>query len=123
MEHAVIQLINQMLDAFNENKYTLGTFIDLSKIFNTVDHNILLKNLDMYGIKGKNWKWFHSYLTNRKQFIKCRGQDNDLEVLWCGVPQGSIIGPLLFLKFVNDLKNSTNLLDDDTNFVFLLTKT
>ena len=80
-EHAVIQLISQILDAFNENKYTLGIFIDLSKAFDTVDHNILLKKLDMHGIKGKNLKWFHSYLTNRKQFIKCRDQDNDLEVL------------------------------------------
>ena len=63
-EHAVIQLISQILDAFNENKYTLGIFIDLSKAFDTVDHNILLKKLDMDGIKEKNLKWFHSYLTN-----------------------------------------------------------
>ena len=97
-EHAVIQLISQILDAFNENKYTLGIFIDLSKAFDTVDHNILLKKLDMYGIKGKNLKWFHSYLTNKKQFIKCRDQNADLEVLRRGVPQGSILGPLLFLS-------------------------
>ena len=107
------------MDAFNKNKYTLGIF----KAFDTVDHNILLKKLDMYGIKGKNLKWFHSYLTNRKQFIKCRNQNTDLEVLRCGVPQSSIPGPLLFLIFVNDLKNSTKLLDtimfaDDTNFFY-----
>ena len=85
------------MDAFNENKYTLGIFIDLSKAFDTVDHNILLKKLDMYGIKGKNLKWFHSYLTNRKQFIKCRDQNTDLEFLRCGVPQGFIEDHCFFL--------------------------
>ena len=81
MEDAVIQLISQVLDAFNEKKYTLGIFIDLSKESDTADHNILLKKLNMYGIKGKNLIWFHSYLTNRKQFIKCRDQNTNLEVL------------------------------------------
>ena len=81
MEDAVIQLISQVLDAFNEKKYTLGIFIDLSKEFDTAGHNILLKKLNMYGIKGKNLIWFHSYLTNRKQFIKCRDQNTNLEVL------------------------------------------
>ena len=59
------------------------------------------------GIKGKNLKWFHSYLTNREQFIKYRSQNTNLEVLRCGVPQDSIIGPLIFLIFLNDLKKST----------------
>ena len=73
------------------------------------------------------FSFFHSCLTNRKQFIKCRDQNTDLEVLRCDVPQGSILGPLLFLVFVNDLENSTKLLDPimfaaDTNF-FILTKT
>ena len=55
-KHAVIHLISQILDAFNENKYTLDIFVDLSKAFDTIDHNILLRKLDMYGVKGKNLK-------------------------------------------------------------------
>ena len=97
--------------------------MDLSKAFDTVDHDILLKKLDMYSVKGKNLKWFHRYLTNRKQFIKCRDENTDLEVLRCGVVQGSILGPLRFILFVNYLKNSTKLLDpimfaDDTNLFY-----
>ena len=122
-EHAVIQLVDQILHAFKENKYTLGIFIDLSKAFDTVNHDILLKKLEMYGIKGNNLKWFCSYLEHRKQFIKFDNQHTNFEVLQCGVPQGSILGPLLFLVFVNDLKNSTKLLEpimfaDDTNLFY-----
>ena len=118
-----MQVISKILGAFNENKYIFGISMDLSKAFDTVDHDILLKKLDMYGVKGKNLKWFHRYLTNRKQFIKCRDENTDLEVLRCDVVQGSILGPLRFILFVNDLKNSTKLLDpimfaDDTNLFY-----
>ena len=78
-EHVFIHLISKILDAFNENKYTPGIFIDLSKVSDTVGHDILLKKLDIYGIKGKNVKWFHSYLTNRKQLIKYHDQNINLE--------------------------------------------
>ena len=78
-EHVFIHLISKILDAFNENKYTSGIFIDLSKVSDTVGHDILLKKLDIYGIKGKNVKWFHSYLTNRKQLIKYHDQNINLE--------------------------------------------
>ena len=83
--HAHIQLINNICDSFNQNKYTLGVFVDLSKAFDTVDHNILLKKLSLYGIKNNNLKWFSSYLSNRKQFIKGRCHKNILwrHYMWC----------------------------------------
>ena len=62
-EHALLELIDQMSDSFNDKSYFLGIFIDLSKVFDTVDHKILLRKLQHYGIKGKNLSWFESYLT------------------------------------------------------------
>ena len=119
-EHAIIQLVNQILKSFHEDKYTLGVFIDLSKAFDTVDHHILLTKLSYYGIKNINLKWFKSYLENRKQFISYGNNQTGTKNILCGVPQGSILGPLLFILFVNDLRQATNLLDpimfaDDTN--------
>ena len=84
-EHVFIHLISKILDAFNENKYTPGIFIDLSKVSDIVGRDILLKKLDIYGIKEKNVKWFHSYLRNRKQFIKYHDQNINLEAWPCGV--------------------------------------
>ena len=119
-EHAIVQLIDQILESFEYNKYTLGVFIDLSKAFDTVDHSILLKKLELYGVTDRNHSWFKNYLSNRKQFIINIKENTELETITCGVPQGSILGPLLFLLYVNDLKNASNLLDpimyaDDTN--------
>ena len=105
-------------------KYTLGLFIDLSKAFDTVDHSILLKKLELYGITDRNHGWLKSYLSNRRQFVQINEKEKtSLETISCGVPQGSILGPLLFLLYVNDLKNASNILDpimfaDDTNLFF-----
>ena len=80
-----------------------------------------LKKLDLYGVTDRNHSWFKTYLSNRKQFIQINNAENiELETITCGVLQGSILGPLLFLLYVNDLKNASNLLDpimfaDDTN--------
>ena len=96
----------------------------MSKAFDTVDHSILLKKLKLYGITDKNLAWFESYLSNRKQYIQIgENSKTDLKYVTCGVPQGSILGPLLFLVYVNNLPNASHLLDpimfaDDTNLFF-----
>ena len=95
----------------------------MSKAFDTVDHSILLKKLKFYGITDKNLAWFESYLSNRKQHIEIgENSKTDLKCVTCGVPQGSILGPLLFLVYVNDLPNASRLLDSimfaDDNLFF-----
>ena len=112
--------MNQITDAFSQGKYTLGIFIDLSKEFNTINYNNLLEKLKAYGIQSENLKWFKSYLSNRKQFISYNHSKTEMKTVKCGVPQGSILGPLSLLIFVNDLNNSTKVLDsvlfaDNTN--------
>ena len=121
--HALIELINSINDSFNQSKYTLGVFIDLSKGFDTVDHDILLKKLSLYGIKNNSLKWFPSYLSNRKQFIQAGDIKTSYEDIICGVPQGSILGPLLFIIYVNDLSDVSKILEpimlaDDANLFF-----
>ena len=119
-EHAIVKLVDQIYESFEKDHYTLGVFIDLSKAFDTVDHTILIKKLEMYGIKGINLVWFRSYQTNRIQYISItRGIETDTKNICCGVSQDSILGPLLFLLYVNDLHNLTALdpimFADDTN--------
>ena len=80
-----------------------GVFIDLEKAFDTVDHDILLCKLNHYGIRGVDNDWFRSYLINRKQFVSINGFDSNLVTMQFGVPQGSVLAPLLFLIYVNDL--------------------
>ena len=116
-------MYNSINDCFNQNKYTLGVFIDLSKAFDSVDHNILLKKLSLYGIKNKSFKWFSSYLSNRKPFIQAGDIKTSYEDIICGATQGSILGPLLFIIYVNDLSDVSKILEpivfaDDTNLFF-----
>ena len=103
-EHGILQLIDNITKTFAKGEFTLGVFIDFSKAFDTVSHIILLQNLKFYGITGATKKWFESYLTNRKQHVVFKnGNLTKLRVVTCGVPQGSILGPLLFLIYVNHL--------------------
>ena len=78
--------------------------MDLQKDFNTVDHEILLSKLDYYGIWGISNNWFKSYLSNHKQFVSMNGYHSGLAEINCRVPQRSVVGPLLFLLYLNDLK-------------------
>ena len=100
----------------------VGVFCDLSKAFDTLDHKILIEKLDHYGIRGKWLSWLVSYLKNRKQFVDVDGELSDFLDITVGVPQGSILGPLLFLIYINDLPATLKklipvLFADDTNLV------
>ena len=122
--HTLINITENIRKALDDGNIGCGVFVDLQKVFDTVDHQILLAKLSHYGICGVSNDWFKSYLSNRSQYVSINGYDSGLAAINCGVPQGSVLGPLLFLLYINDLNQAIKFCKvhhfaDDTNLLCL----
>lgn len=132
--NAVQQLVGDILSGFEKNFKCLALFLDLRKAFDVCHHGIMLSKLSHYGVRGTALSWFESYLSERKQFVEISGISSTMRPVKMGIPQGSILGPILMSVMINDIKNSLKLSDcilfaDDTtiylfgrNVKFLYTK-
>ena len=117
---ALLELSEEITSAVDNKKCTIGVFLDLKKAFDTIDHKLLLTQLEHYGIRGVAYNWIKSYLCERKQYVSVHSCNSEAMNVVCGVPQGSILGPKLVIRYVNDICNVSSLLRfvlfaDDTN--------
>ena len=117
---ALIDVADTLYQELDSGNYVIGTFLDLQKAFDTVNHAILIQKLQCYGIRGKAFQRLTCYLPNRLQYVSIGNIQSRTENISCGVPQGSVLGPLLFLLYINDIHSSVpnsklKLFADDTS--------
>ena len=120
-EQAILEIQNNIIENFKNNKITAGIFLDLSKAFDCINHTLLLNKLENHGIRGNCLNWFRSYLSNRLQYVTLNKINSKPIPVNTGIPQGTILGPLLFIIYMNDLKTNNGTLisfADDTNLLY-----
>ncbi len=120
--YQLIDIYDQICRSFDAHQYTCMVFCDISKAFDRVWHKGLIFKLKQNGLSGRLLQWIEDYLTNRKQQVAIRSTKSDLKLINAGVPQGSVLGPLLFLVYVNDITENllsiTRLFADDSSLSF-----
>ena len=122
-EHAILTITDKIQNAIENRNYSCGIFLDFSKAFDTVHHGILINKLEKYGIRGVAKDWFVSYLTDRQHYVSVNNIMSNFHKVNCGIPQGSVLGLLLFILYINDFHGCSDLFDfhhfaDDSNLFY-----